>query len=127
MKINIIILALLLGFTACNEAPSDPEAVIQNVDTKEFAELMKTEGHLIDVRTPGEFEEGHINGATLINVNDASFKSQIDVLEKSKPVYVYCRSGKRSMKAAHIMEEKGFTKIYNLKGGYMDWSSQQGK
>ncbi|MGB1018844.1 MAG: rhodanese-like domain-containing protein [Chitinophagales bacterium] len=124
MKTNIIILALLLGFSACNEAPKNPDAVIQNVETKEFAELIKNDGHLIDVRTPGEFDAGHINGATLINVNDANFNSQIEVLEKSKPVYVYCRSGARSMKAARIMEQKGFTKVYNLKGGYLDWSKQ---
>jgi rhodanese-related sulfurtransferase len=54
-------------------------------------------------------------------VTDDDFKQQVNVLDKEKPVYVYCRSGKRSARAAEILKEMGFTKVYDLQGGIMEW------
>lgn len=99
------------------------EAVIENVSVEEFATLIKEgKGTLVDVRTPSENASGNIEGSTLIDVNGGDFDAEIQKLDKNAPVYVYCRSGARSMSAAKKMEAQGFTKIYNLDGGFMAWS-----
>jgi rhodanese-related sulfurtransferase len=72
----------------------------------------------LDVRTPEEFKEGHIAGAVNLNIYDADFSAQLDQLDKSKPIYVYCKSGGRSTDASDMMRAKGFKAVYNLVGGY---------
>lgn len=76
---------------------------------------------LIDVRTPEEFREGKIYHAKNINYFDNNFETKINELDKSKPVYLYCRSGNRSQKAAKKMKKLGFKHIIDLEGGYMNW------
>ena len=81
---------------------------------------------LIDVRTPEEFKAGHIKHAKNINfLNPEFFKAEIEKIDKSKPVYIYCRSGNRSNKAALKMQEFGFEKIYDLDGGYLKWTAEE--
>lgn len=76
---------------------------------------------LIDVRTPEEFDAGHIKNAKNIDYMNSNFKSEIAKLDKSKPVYVYCQAGGRSAKAANMFVEAGFKDIHDLKGGYGSW------
>ena len=76
---------------------------------------------LIDVRTPEEYIDGHIEGALNINVQDQNFAKQISKLDKTKPVYIYCRSGSRSQMAASEMKAMGFESIIDLKDGYMNY------
>jgi rhodanese-related sulfurtransferase len=76
----------------------------------------------LDVRTLAEFSDSHIPGSLNINVLDDSFMSMADsLLSKEKPVALYCRSGKRSRKAAGILAEKGY-KVYNLDKGFESWT-----
>ena len=76
---------------------------------------------LLDVRTQEEYDEGHIAGAMLVDVNDSAFVSQaMNVLNKQRPVAVYCRSGRRSARAAGLLVEQGFT-VTNLNGGVIAW------
>lgn len=75
----------------------------------------------VDVRTVAEFSEGHIPGSININVLDTRFALMADVtLHKDQPVAIYCRSGRRSQKAAKILTEKGFS-IIELDGGLNAW------
>lgn len=75
----------------------------------------------LDVRTVAEYSEGHIPGAININVLDESFASIADsTLQKDKPVALYCRSGKRSKKAAAILSNKGY-KVFDLDKGFNAW------
>lgn|SRR5690606_22357257 len=77
---------------------------------------------LVDVRTPGEYKGGHIKKAINIDFfNRTDFERSFEKLDKEKPVYLYCRSGARSQKAAKRLIGMGFTQIYDLKGGYMHW------
>ncbi|MBK7871137.1 MAG: rhodanese-like domain-containing protein [Saprospiraceae bacterium] len=76
---------------------------------------------LVDVRTPKEFEEGSIGNALNINYQAEDFAAKIQDLDKNKPVYIFCRSGVRSGKAAKVMEGLGFNKVYDLQGGYLAW------
>lgn len=97
-------------------------AQYKNVNANQFNRLSSQEDiQLVDVRTIEEYEAGHIKGAANINVQDSSFRSEINKLDKNKAVLVYCRSGKRSNDAAEIMKEAGFTKIVNLEGGILSW------
>jgi len=77
---------------------------------------------LIDVRTPAEYNSGHITGARNIDVmNPIAFEQKLSTMEKESPVYLYCRSGQRSRNAARRMLKMGFREVYDLKGGYMAW------
>lgn len=77
---------------------------------------------LVDVRTAKEFKDGHIKNAMNINFyNAGNFSKAFEKMDKSKPVYLYCRSGARSQKAARKLVNMGFSHIYDLKGGYMRW------
>jgi len=76
---------------------------------------------LIDVRTPKEYKDGHIKNSENINFYDTDFLTQMNKLDKNKPLYIYCRSGGRSGKAAAQLKEQGFTKVYDLQGGILDW------
>lgn len=98
----------------------------QILDKVSFADSLNAQQVvLLDVRRPEEFEAGKIEGAQNINVLEPeTFNTQIEKLDKSQPVYIYCRSGNRSGKAAQIMQDAGFTKIYDLEGGYLNWTHE---
>lgn len=77
---------------------------------------------LIDVRTEREFKSGHIANAINIDLFRAGhFRTEMEKLDKQRPVYLYCRSGQRSRKAAQKLLKWGFTEIYDLKGGIQNW------
>ena len=84
--------------------------------------IMINRVQLVDVRTFNEYNSGHIKNAIHIDFfNTSNFKKSFEKLDKDKPVYLYCRSGARSQKAARKLIAMGFSKIYDLKGGYMRW------
>jgi rhodanese-related sulfurtransferase len=76
---------------------------------------------LIDVRTPQEFNEGHITGAVNMDFYGDNFEVQINSIDKSKTVLVYCKSGNRSGKAASIMTKQNFNSVFDLSGGITNW------
>ena len=89
-----------------------------------FAEqkLNKKKVVVLDVRTTQEFNEGHLPNAVHIDVLDSvAFVQQITKLKKRKTYLVYCKSGRRSAKAATIMEQQGFRHIWNMDGGITAW------
>jgi rhodanese-related sulfurtransferase len=98
---------------------------IKQLDVVAFKNGIANTGiQLIDVRTPKEFEEGHIENATLIDYFSSNFKETLLTLNKEKPLYLYCKSGGRSGKASKILAKLGFKEIYDLNGGYMAWKKQ---
>ncbi|MEK6494973.1 rhodanese-like domain-containing protein [Myroides odoratimimus] len=80
-----------------------------------------TEVQLLDVRTDKEFSEGTIEYAKNINVLEEDFIDKTKTLSKEEPVYIFCKSGKRSEKARNILLEQGFKTVYELDGGYTKW------
>lgn len=77
---------------------------------------------VIDVRTPIEYHEGHITQATLADVsNEDEFRQQISQWKKDDIFLLYCRSGTRSKRAMRIMEDAGFSYVYDVDGGYIAW------
>ena len=95
---------------------------IISVSAPEFEKEIKTESvQILDVRTPQEYAQGHIDGALNINVQSDDFKKIAKrKLSKEPTVLVYCRSGRRSLDAAEILTELGY-KVVNLKGGIIEW------
>ncbi|NPA13537.1 MAG: rhodanese-like domain-containing protein [Aquificae bacterium] len=95
-----------------------------DVSAEEFAKLMKEKDvFILDVRTPEEFDkDGHIKNSNLIPIQLFEY---IDLRGlKGKKVLVYCRSGNRSATASRFLEDMGLTKVYNLKGGIIEWKSK---
>jgi rhodanese-related sulfurtransferase len=87
--------------------------------------LSKENIQLMDVRTPEEIKEGAIQTAFFANYFDVDFEEVATAqLNKSKSVYLYCRSGNRSRKACKILKEKGF-EVINVLGGYQQWDSEK--
>ena len=93
-----------------------------NMGVDEFQTLIANPAvQLLDVRTQDEYDDGHIAGATLVDVNDTTFVDQaMAVLDPQRQVAVYCRSGRRSARAASLLTARGF-KVTNLDGGVMAW------
>lgn len=139
MKINNFITVFALLFTvsvlsSCSKstaktseteqsttANSQTTPTIKKVDTNTFqSEISGKKVQLVDVRTPAEFKLGHIENASNINVKSNDFLTKMTKFNKDEPVYVYCRSGGRSMRAANILKAEGFN-VVNLNGGFMGW------
>ena len=119
----LIGLFILLG-VACNDVNSQTSGTIEKLPPNEYQKrLVDKNIQFIDIRTPEEYKEGYITGAKNINYYDADFKDQMSKLNKNEPVYIYCRSGGRSGKAANILSEMGFKKVVDLQGGINSWNN----
>ncbi|MEZ7894004.1 MAG: rhodanese-like domain-containing protein [Polaribacter sp.] len=119
---NLVCLFIMIFFCVnCNS-----QAALNSITTKELKVLLsKGNIQLMDVRTPEEIKEGAIQTTIFANYFDVDFeKAATAQLNKSMPVYLYCRSGNRSGKACKILKEKGF-EVINVLGGYLQWDSEK--
>ncbi|TVQ84490.1 MAG: hypothetical protein EA393_14430 [Bacteroidetes bacterium] len=102
-------------------APSQNNAAIQ-VNSQEFNQLIsESEGVLLDVRTEREFKNGHIEDAGQLNFYSRSFRRSLLLLPKDQPIYLYCNTGWRSDIAASFLIRNGYSRVYNLEHGIMEW------
>lgn len=110
--------AFLLGMMACSKGKDN----FRNLSADEFERLIQDDRvQCVDVRTVAEYSKGHIPGSLNINVLDEQFPAVVEeLLDPSRPVAVYCKSGRRSRNAASILVKKGY-KVYNLDKGYDNW------
>lgn len=114
------VLSFLWGCKSAS-APTNDELLCAS----DFAEAIQTDTRyaVLDVRQPNEYADGHIEGATNLNVLDSlTFKKRLKTLDKTKTYYVYCRSGGRSRTATNILRCNGF-KVKELQGGIGAWIS----
>lgn len=116
-----VLFACLL-FVNCNSQNHDK---VSDITAQNLAEKLKTdpEAQLLDVRTPQEYAGGHIGNAANVDWNGDNFEAKAATFDKTKPIYVYCKIGGRSSKAADKLAAMGFTKVYNLEGGIMKWDA----
>lgn len=116
-------LTMLLFFTACKD---NSTAQVKVISPEEVSEALSANPNLqlVDVRTQEEYGEDHLKTAQNICVTDDDFKEKVAKLNKDEPVYLYCRSGKRSANAAEIMKGMGFKEIYDMDGGFLNWESK---
>ncbi len=110
MKYYISFLVLLSLLTSCTQIKTKS---ITKVSQNEFNDVI-----LIDVRSPDEFAAGHIKNARNINWFDADFAKQMSTIDKKETIYLYCKKGGRSAKAAALLDSLGYQKVVNLEGGY---------
>ncbi len=112
----LIFLLILISLVA--QAQTVKKLDPQNFDKKlrEFKDPV-----LVDVRTTGEYAQGHLPNALLIDIFSNDFKSRVGKLDKSKPVFVYCKAGSRSSSAVEVLSGMGFKDIYDLSGGIIAW------
>ena len=118
-KLTFLMLVTVLGIN-CNTKSQSQSDSITVITPTEFKE--KSVNHtIIDVRTPQEFSEGHIDGAININYFDNNFLDQIAKYEKNEPLFIYCKSGNRSGKASKKIIGLGYKQVYDLEGGILNW------
>lgn len=119
MKKVIALFAAALLLAGCSSSSS-----ANNLSVTEFSTKAAEPGVItLDVRTPGEFAEGHIEGARLIDFQSGNFENEIAALDKNATYAVYCRSGNRSGQAVKVMQDAGFTNVFNMNGGVIDWAN----
>ena len=123
MKLKFLTSLLCLSLImACH---SQQAGLVETVTANQFAYELKqsTNPQLLDVRTAEEYNGQHIEGAQNLDWNAANFEAQVQKLDPTKPVFVYCLSGGRSKKAAGKLAELGFKKIIELNGGILKWNA----
>lgn len=121
MMIKTIFLVTSMLLIGCQSRSAQGE-IITIVTADEVVTLISQDLQIIDVRTPREFSSGHIPEAQSINVNDSDFLERVKLLDKQKPLLLYCAVGGRSTLAVEQIKDLGFEKVYNYKGGMKDWT-----
>ena len=119
MKKFIALIASALLLAGCSSSSSAID-----LSVTEFSAKVAEAGVItLDVRTPGEFAEGYIQGARLIDFQSGNFENEIAALDKNATYAVYCRSGNRSGQAVKVMQDAGFTNVFNMNGGVIEWAN----
>ncbi len=124
----IPIVIICLGFILPSLSAQDSTRIIA-VSAKEAADLIdKHDGDsdfaVLDIRTPGEFQSGHLKNAILIDFYSQTFADQLSRLDKEKKFLIYCRSGNRSARSLEIFKKLKFQKIYHMANGISTWNSE---
>ncbi len=126
-KLAFILLAIvsMLVLGACNNADSGNEnsggKLYEDVTVGQAKKLIDNdEVVVIDVRTQGEYDEGHIPNAMLIPVDEID--NRMEEMDKDAPYLIVCRSGNRSATASELLAKNGFEKVKNMEGGMNKWT-----
>jgi rhodanese-related sulfurtransferase len=133
MKMRRLIFGLLLSgllmLPVIVLGGEESSRVAQNISAAEACSLIQEyhgkEGFVIlDIRTPGEYDEGHIEGSENINYYSNDFTGRLKALDRERTYLIYCRSGGRSGRTLELMKELGFLRVYNLIGGVTGWQKE---
>jgi len=119
MKKFFALIASVLLLAGCSSSTGAIDLGVSEFSTKVAEAGVIT----LDVRTPIEFAEGHIEGARLIDFQSGNFENEIAALDKNATYAVYCRSGNRSGQAVKVMQDAGFTNVFNMNGGVIEWAN----
>lgn len=127
-----LLIVLSISITSCAQTTktetssieTKQDGIVSLISSKDLNEKLG-DIQLIDVRTPEEYAKGHLKNAVNINFYDSTFASDMDKLDKSKQLYIYCGTGIRSSKASKQLGKMGFTKVYDLEGGINDWNKNK--
>ena len=126
--ISALLLVPVLAY-GCTSQLGATDQILEDVGVQDAFELIqRNQGNqdftIIDIRTPEEFDEGHIENAINIDFYSETFKEDLDKLDKNKTYFIYCRSGNRSGRAMPIMKVLGFKEVYNLSVGIKEWIAE---
>ncbi len=103
-------------------AQDEGSQTVELVDPARGESLVADGAMLIDVRTPAEYEEGHIEGAVLASLESGEFEARLEDLDVGMSYVLYCRTGNRSATAASLMAERDFERVYDM-GGIVEWEN----
>lgn len=121
--LTVLILSIISGCLTDTKTP-DKSGYI-NISVIDAKKLIDSEDvYILDVRTPQEYNSGHINGSNLMAIQDIPKEGRefkLKDIPKDKKILVYCRSGSRSAQASQILVDNGFTRVYNMQGGIIEW------
>ena len=119
----VVIVCAVVILSSCNAQTSES---IERITIETLvSDAIGKDVQLIDVRTPEEYANGHIDDAINIDISNVEiFKAEVSKLEKSQPIYLYCHRGGRSNNATKVLKELGFQTIYDFSGGWNAWSAQ---
>ncbi|GCC51538.1 rhodanese-like domain-containing protein [Chryseotalea sanaruensis] len=122
---KLLVTSLVLTFTMMNLSCQSQNNAVKQLETEAFAQKLKQTNtyNLVDIRTPDEYKQGHLDKAVMIDYYSSDFKNELNKLDKSKPLFYYCASGGRSGKTIPILQELGFKEVYELKVGFNGWRS----
>ncbi|TFH14485.1 MAG: rhodanese-like domain-containing protein [Acidimicrobiales bacterium] len=139
MVVRRILMLVIVGtlgvVTSCgSDDPSSTATVATTATAGDFATISPQEAStvvaeppadlvVLDVRTPEEYAEGHLDGAVLVNFYDPDFADQLSQLDPAVPYLVYCRSGNRSGQTLTLMQQLGFASAADVDGGIVAWQS----
>ncbi len=131
--LSVLFLFLTAIFAGCvsenddgNDKPKDHEQIISDLGNEaSYKMINENQGNqnflIIDVRTPEEFADGHIENAINIDFYSDTFSEELNKLDKNKTYLIYCRSANRSGQALDIMSDLDFSEVYNMLGGIIEW------
>ncbi|MBB6610537.1 rhodanese-like domain-containing protein [Pontibacter sp. Tf4] len=108
---------LLFGFSSCQQEAGSTKVNLNATEVKQLIESSQ-EVVVLDVRTPYEFQEGHLEGAVNIDYTSPDFEKEIAKLDTAATYLLYCKSGNRSSKATTVMKNNNFNNIYNATVGF---------
>jgi rhodanese-related sulfurtransferase len=123
---SVWIVLFMLAIATTTAAARSP---VTNVTVGKAQKLIKERAGkadfvILDVRTPGEFAEGHLKGAVNLDVQSPTFEKGLRALDRKKSYLVYCRTGNRSRQAILAMERLGFRSIFHMNEGIVMWKQQ---
>lgn len=121
----VVMLAILVA-AGCVSSETE---LVHNMPARQAATLIDEHRDdpqfiILDVRTPVEFQQGHIVGARLLDYHSPDFRQSLEQLDRTKTYLFYCRSGNRSGRTMNIIADMGFEKVYHLQGGIVQWRAQ---
>lgn len=119
LEILIIITGIFVGFGIYRFFKQ--KKVLKELTEDEFRQGYR-KAQLIDIREPNEYKGGHILGAR--NIPLSQLRTRLTELRKDQPIYMYCQNGTRTMRAALMLNKKGYKDLYQLKGGFKKWNGK---
>ncbi len=129
IAISLFLMLISVLLSGCASQTETPRQILEDINAQEAFELIERNQEnpnfvILDIRTPEEFNEGHIENAINIDFYSETFQEDLDKLDKNKTYFIYCRSGNRSGRAMSIMKELGFKEVYNLSVGIKEWIAE---
>lgn len=101
-----------------------PQDQVEIINAQRLKELQSQGIEIIDIRTNGEYQDGHIPGVPNIDFMSSDFDGLISKKDKEKPLIIHCASGGRSKRASEKLLALGFSKIYDYSDGFSDWKKR---